>query len=131
MYRHLKHFVSLTVLTTLIQSAAVATATDEMLLQSINHLLTYVEESNCVFIRNGKEYTSKEAARHMKSKYDSSRISIRTPEEFIEKAGSKSIISGQRYWVQCADHSPIPTAEWLAQELINYRKTMHSNTSAG
>ena len=131
MYRHLKHFVSLTVLTTLIQSAAVATATDEMLLQSINHLLTYVEESNCVFIRNGKEYDSKEAARHMKTKYDSSRISIQTPEEFIEKAGSKSIMSGQRYWVRCPDQSPIPSAEWLSRELINYRKTMHNNASAG
>ena len=114
----------------LILLAAVASATDEVLLRSINHLLTYVEESNCVFIRNGKEYNSKEAAKHIRTKYDSFMISIKTPEEFIEKAASKSIISSQLYWVQCADHSPIPTAEWLTQELSNYRKVYPDSTFA-
>jgi Family of unknown function (DUF5329) len=130
MYRQLKHFVSFSVLVTLILPAAVATATDEMLLRSINHLLTYVEESNCVFIRNGKEHDSKEAAKHMKTKYDYFMFNIKTPEEFIEKAASKSIISSQLYWVRCADHSPIPSAEWLTQELTNYRNTMHDNSFA-
>jgi hypothetical protein len=130
MYRQLKHFVSLSVLVMLILPAAVASATDEMLLRSINHLLTYVEESNCVFIRNGKEYNSKEAAKHIRTKYDSFMISIKTPEEFIEKAASKSVISSQPYWVQCADRSPIPTAEWLTQELSNYRKAYPDSTFA-
>ena len=66
----------------------------------------------------------------MKTKYDYFMITIKTPEEFIEKAASKSILGGQPYWVRCADHSPIPSAEWLAQELTNYRNTMHDNTFA-
>jgi hypothetical protein len=112
---------------TLVLPSAEAALTDDALLRTINHLLTYVEESNCVFIRNGKEYNSKEAAKHIKTKYDSLMFDIKTPEEFIERAASKSMLSGQLYWVQCAEHSPIPSADWLTGELFTYRKTAHDN----
>jgi len=105
-------------------------ATDEMLVRTITHLLAYVEASNCVFIRNGKEHDSKEAAKHLKTKYDYFMFNIKTPEEFIEKAASKSILGGQPYSVRCADHSPIPSAEWLTQELTNYRNILHDNALA-
>ncbi|HEY3198484.1 MAG TPA: DUF5329 domain-containing protein [Nitrospirales bacterium] len=93
-------------------------------MRTINHLIAYVEASNCVFIRNGKEHDSKEAANHIKTKYDYFMFNIKTAEEFIEKAASKSIIGGQPYSVRCGDHLPIPSAEWLTQELFNYRKAL-------
>jgi len=130
MNRKLTRFVCLSAFATLFLPSIASSAADDMLVRTIHHLLAYVEASNCVFIRNGKEHDSKEAAKHIRTKYDSFMISIKTPEEFIEKAASKSIISSQLYWVQCADHSPIPTAEWLTQELSNYRKAYPDSTFA-
>ena len=112
---------------TLLLSSADAASIDDALLRTINHLLTYVEESNCVFIRNGKEYNSKEAATHIKTKNDSLMFGVKTPEDFIELAASKSMLSGQPYFVRCVDHSPVPSAEWLSKELSNYRMALHDN----
>jgi hypothetical protein len=112
---------------TLLLPCADATSSDDTLLGTINYLLTYVEESNCVFIRNGKEYNSKEAAKHIKTKYDSLMFDIKTPEEFIERAATKSMLSGQLYWVQCTEHSPIPSADWLMGDLFSYRKILPNN----
>jgi hypothetical protein len=119
MYRIREHVVYVALFATLLLPCADATSSDDALLGTINYLLTYVEKSNCVFIRNGKEYNSKDAAKHIKTKYDSLRLNIKTPEEFIERAATKSIVSGQLYWVQCADHSPMPSADWLMGELFN------------
>jgi hypothetical protein len=115
---------------TLFLPSIASAATDDMLARTINHLLAYVEASNCVFTRNGKEHNSIEAAKHLKAKYDYFMFNIKTPEEFIEKAASKSILGGQPYWVRCADHPPIPSAEWLTQELTNYRTAMRDNSFA-
>jgi len=126
MYR-IEHPVYVCLLATLLLPSAVAASTDDTLLRTINHLLTYVEESNCVFIRNGKEYNSKEAAKHIKTKNDTLMFDTKTPEEFIERAASKSMLSGQPYFVRCVDHSPVPSADWLSKELSNYRMTLHDN----
>jgi hypothetical protein len=128
MYQIGKHFIYVSLFATLLLLSEAASTTDNALLHTINHLLNYVDESNCVFIRNGKEYNSKEAAKHMKMKCDSFKDEIKTPEEFIELTASKSLVSGQPYLVRCADHSPIPSADWLAKELSNYRRTLHGNT---
>jgi hypothetical protein len=125
MYRILEHFVYVYLFAMLVLPSADAASIDDALLRTINHLLTYVEESNCVFIRNGKEYTSKEAAKHIKTKNDSLMFGVKTPEEFIELAASKSMLSGQPYFVRCVDHSPVPSADWLSKELSNYRMALH------
>jgi len=126
MYR-IEHFVYVCLFSMLVLPSAEAASTDNALLRTINHLLTYVEESNCVFIRNGKEYNSKEAAKHIKTKNDTLMFDTKTPEEFIELAASKSMLSGQPYFVRCVDHSPVPSADWLSKELSNYRMTLHDN----
>ena len=125
LYRIREHLVYVCLFATLFLPSAAST--DDALLPTINHLLTYVEESNCVFIRNGKEYNSKDAAKHIKRKYDSLMFDIKTPEEFIELAASKSTLNGQPYFVRCVDHSPEPSADWLRKELSNYRMTSHDS----
>ena len=97
MYRIRGHFVYVCLLAMLLLPSVEAAATDDALLGTINHLLTFVEESNCVFIRNGKEYSSKEAAKHIKSKNENLMFDTKTPEEFIERTASKSMLSGQPY----------------------------------
>ncbi len=129
MDRKLTRFVFLSAIAMVFLPSISTPATDDMLVRTINHLLAYVEASNCVFIRKGQEHNSKEAAKHLKAKYDYFMFNIKTPEEFIEKAASKSVMDGP-YWVRCADHSPISSAEWLTHELTNYRKAMHDNASA-
>jgi hypothetical protein len=127
LYRIREYLVYVCLFATLLLPSAHAASTDDALLRTINHLLTYVEESNCVFIRNGKEYNSKEAAKHIQTKYDSLMFNIKTPEEFIELAASNSMLSGQPYFVRCVDHSPEPSADWLRKELSNYRMTLHDS----
>jgi hypothetical protein len=118
------HFVGLGLcLALLLPSQGVATTTEDGR-RAITHLLKYVAESNCVFIRNDKEYDSKDAAQHMRAKYDFFLGKIQTPEEFIESTASKSMVTGEPYWVKCADRSPVLSAEWLTKELSNYRQTL-------
>lgn len=94
---------------------------DYSLEKTINYLLRYVEESQCTFIRNDEEHSSKFAAEHIRNKYDYFRDRINTPEEFIKLCATKSTISGERYLVRCGRNRQIPSAEWLTEELNKYR----------
>jgi len=96
----------------------------------INHLLQFVETSRCTFLRNGVEYNSKSAMNHIKEKYDYFKNQIRTAEDFIALAATKSELSGRPYFVRCEKAKEVPTATWLHEELQQYRKT-RKDTSRG
>jgi len=85
----------------------------------IEYLLERVEQSSYVFIRNGSEHTGPEAAKHMRRKYEyfAGKGEITTVEDFIDLAGTKSLITGREYAVRLPDDSVVPTAEWLRGEL--------------
>lgn len=117
----------LSLLATLVVPTEGLSTTDEPLVSTINHLLKYVEDSKCVFIRNDTDYNSKEAAQHLKTKYDLFMYKVKTPEDFIEVAGTKSIVSGKPYWMRCDGHL-ITSAEWLTKELSDYRKALYDRT---
>jgi Family of unknown function (DUF5329) len=89
--------------------------------KAIEYLLSSVEHSDLTFIRNGKSYTPKEAAAHLKAKYDYFKGEIVTPEDFIRLAGSKSELSGKPYQVQTRDGQRVTSAEWLLHALAEYR----------
>lgn len=89
--------------------------------KTINHLLKYMEESGCIFIRNNKEHDSKYAAEHVRKKYDYFKGKINTPEEFIELCATKSLMSGKPYFVRCENNTEISSADWLKAELDRYR----------
>ncbi len=127
MYRIGRHLVVVGLFVTLLLPFEAAATTLEALPQTINHLLQYIEGSKCVFIRNGKEYDSQEAAKHIKTKYDAYMFNIRTPEEFIELIASKSILSDRPYLVRCGDRALIPSADWLTKELSSYRMVLRGN----
>src|SRR5262245_39932557 len=67
--------------------------------QTIEYLIGYVSGSGLQFIRNGEKHDAPSAAAHIQSKYSRAKSSIRTPEEFIEKCASKSMLSGSDYIV--------------------------------
>jgi hypothetical protein len=93
----------------------------------IQHLLSYLEHSNCQFYRNGSWYNAHEARAHIENKYQYlvERGQIGNTEDFIERAAASSSVSGARYEVQCNASAPIPSAQWLKEELLRYRKASH------
>jgi hypothetical protein len=97
--------------------------------QAIEYLLSSVEHSDLTFIRNGKSYSPKEAAAHMKAKYDYFKRDIVTPEDFIRLAGTKSELSGRPYQVQTRDGQRVTSAEWLHHVLAEYRATQDAPVS--
>jgi hypothetical protein len=102
-------------------SFALATAIPEE--DAINHLLKYVEISQCTFIRNGVDYDSKSAVNHIKQKYNYFKSEIYTADDFITLAATKSELTGRPYFVRCGQDKAIPSADWLRNELDTYRKS--------
>ncbi len=89
---------------------------------AIEHLLRYIDHrSDCVFIRNGREYSAHEAARHVREKYIYFKDRIKTPEDFIRLADTRSLVTARFYKVQCGD-GEMPVKDWLMKELSRYRQ---------
>ena len=106
-----------------------ALSMDPAVEKSISHLLKFIEESNCKFIRNDEEHDSKYAAEHIRKKYDYFKDKIDTPEEFIELCATKSLMSGRPYMVRCEGDRKTPTADWLKSELDDYRSNSSQASS--
>jgi hypothetical protein len=87
----------------------------------IKFLIDSVRKSTCVFIRNGSEYDGAAAADHVQQKYDYYKSDIHSAEDFIDRAASKSLVSGKPYQVHCAGASVIPATDWLRDQLRIYR----------
>lgn len=101
-------------------TAALPAKSGEGVRQEIDHLLQYIESSGCIFIRNGKESAPGEARDHIQKKYDYFRDRVKTTEDFIKYAATKSTISGKAYAVRC-NGPEMDTADWLQSELQKLR----------
>jgi hypothetical protein len=86
----------------------------------INHLLNYIEASDCVFIRNNSRHTPDKAVAHIKRKYNYLKKRIKTTDDFIKGAATKSSMSGKPYMIICGG-TEMATADWLRTELQRYR----------
>ena len=97
----------------------------------IDYLLTYIEASGCKFYRNGTWYDAKRAQAHLRDKYEylAGKDRIYTAEDFIEKAATKSSLSGWPYQVRCGGIEAVPTNAWLREVLARHRCLM--SRSAG
>lgn len=86
--------------------------------QKISALLTYVEHlDNAVFIRNGKEYDNKQAAKLMSEKLKRKRDKVKTAKDFISECASYSSSTGKPYEVKL-DGKQMTTQELLVKELV-------------
>jgi hypothetical protein len=90
----------------------------------INHLFTYLENSGCEFNRNGSWYNAKEASAHLRKKYGylEEKKLVKSAEDFIERAATKSSVSGKAYQVRCVGAAPVESAGWFTAELVRYRR---------
>jgi hypothetical protein len=89
----------------------------------VQHLLDYLGRSGCQFNRNGDWYDARAARDHLQEKYDylKKRDLVPDAQAFIERAASKSSMSGKPYQVRCGNGQPVPSARWLGAELERYR----------
>jgi len=85
----------------------------------IAYLIDQVAQSHLTFTRNGTEYSSQEAADHIRNKYEYFKSRIESPEDFIQVCASKSLESGKPYLVSTAQ-GKIAAEKWLGQILIEY-----------
>jgi hypothetical protein len=106
---------------TLVHPANAAPPT--MVQTEVNHLLGFVGGSGCEFYRNGIGYDSTRAQAHLRMKYQwlAARDQVKTAEDFIEKAATRSSLSGKAYTVRCGNGKAIMSNLWLRDELIRYR----------
>jgi hypothetical protein len=85
----------------------------------IEALLSRLAASGCQFERNGAWYTGAEAQAHLQRKLDylADRGAVASAEQFIERAATKSSMSGQAYRVKCGAQPAVASSLWLYPEL--------------
>ena len=90
----------------------------------IVELLRRIGTSGCEFRRNGFGYDSRRAAQHLQFKFDAlaARDAIRSAEEFIDKAATRSSLTGLAYEVRCAGTAAVPSGQWLHEQLSQMRR---------
>jgi Family of unknown function (DUF5329) len=92
-----------------------------------NHLKSYIIESSCVFMRNGIAYKGSEAITHINRKEEYFKNAIKSTEDFIRLAATKSEMSGKNYTVSCVEGKTENLGDWLSHELASFRKNNNSS----
>jgi hypothetical protein len=116
------------ILITMLCALPFCAAETEPLSKTVDYLIAQVEKSDLKFVRNGDEHTGKEAAQHMRRKYDHFKKEIKTPEEFIEKCAAKSELSGKPYMVKKSDGTTLKCEDWMKTLLAEHRKMAESKS---
>lgn len=91
--------------------------------REIAGLIEALGESGCEFQRNGRWYSAGEARDHLRRKFDWARRRGMhgTAEAFIDRAATRSSLSGRPYRVRCGAGGDAPAADWLRSALGRLR----------
>ncbi|MGS1078745.1 DUF5329 domain-containing protein [Pseudoxanthomonas beigongshangi] len=94
-------------------------APSEQTRREITQLMDGLSNSRCEFQRNGKWYGRADARAHLQRKYDYllKRDLVDTAEQFIERAASKSSLSGRAYRVRCPGQAEQDAGAWFMARL--------------
>lgn len=87
--------------------------------KKIETLLLMIEKSDVKFIRNGEIHSPKQAASHLRSKYERVKDEIRSYDEFISEVASKSTVSDEAYVIQLKTGEKMKAADWYRTQNIN------------
>jgi len=117
------HTAFLLIIIGLLASATSVAAPSAKAKQEIDALMGALGDSGCEFQRNGKWHDAGEARSHLQRKYDYllKKNLVGTAEQFIERAASKSSISGRDYRVRCPNQAEQPSALWFQAQLRRLR----------
>lgn len=94
----------------------------------IEAILNRLEASACQFQRNGAWHDGARAKAHLlrKLEYIEERGTVRSAEQFIELAASRSSLSGRSYQVRCGSDAPVESRQWLNGQLTTVRESLRS-----
>ena len=87
----------------------------------IDYLLSHIEQSDCLFNRNGIDYKGSKVISHIKTKYKYFKEEIKTTEDFITLSATKSEMSGKKYTVRCNKNDTEELGRWLFDVLTRSR----------
>lgn len=93
--------------------------------REIEALLRAVGASGCEFLRGGSTYAAAQAQVHLQNKYEylATRGMLASTDDFIDKAATRSSMTGEPYAMRCGDASPQRSDEWLRARLRVLRQT--------
>ena len=91
--------------------------------KEIDLLIDAIEQSDLIFIRNGIEYSTGEAAIHIRNKFEAVGPKVSTVDAFIDKVASRSSLSGKPYLVKTPDGRTIKASDWLRRKAKDLEKT--------
>jgi hypothetical protein len=84
----------------------------------IERLLEAVAKlEGAVFIRNGAEHGPKEAAEHLRAKWNAKRKDVTSASRFIDLVATGSDVSGAPYRIRLPDGRTVAASEWLREKL--------------
>lgn len=90
--------------------------------RKIEFLLNQIEnQKGATFWRNGSSYSPKQAADHLRMKWEKAGKSIRAAKDFIEKIASRSSMSGKAYEIEFADGTKTETKAFLSKKLAEWK----------
>jgi len=102
-------------------ATGVTAMADDTAEREIDYLLGFVEKSGCIFVRNGTDHDSADAADHLRLKYSRGSRYVNSAEQFIDRLASESSWSGKPYTVTC-DGTTETAGAWLHRALADYRE---------
>ncbi len=90
--------------------------------EKIDWLLSEIERSDAVFLRNGAEYDGRKAASHLRTKLFWAGKQVQTARDFIVGVCAHSEASGKPYEVRFKVGAPRPLEKWLFERLETFEK---------
>jgi hypothetical protein len=101
----------------------VQAAPSEKTKAEITGLMNNLAQSGCQFQRNGDWYDAMQARAHLQRKYEYllKKGMVDSSEQFIQRAASKSSVSGKPYRVKCGPLE-LDSAVWFGTQLQRLRK---------
>ena len=110
------------ILTLVLIFAASAQGQQDLERAKIDYLIDSIAQlRDAVFIRNGTDYTSAQAADHLRLKLRNAGARVRTAEDFITYCATGSSASGEKYRIRFADGRVVDNAVFLRQKLHEFR----------
>lgn len=87
--------------------------------QEIDALLRAVGSSGCEFMRGGTAYSATKAHEHLLQKFEylDARSQLKSAEDFIAKAATRSSMTGEPYGIRCSGANQQPSDVWLQARL--------------
>ena len=124
--------MSLTILLACAATGADAPAKPATEAEKIEALIRAVEDlKDAKFVRNGSEYDAKDAAAHLRRKWDAGKKQIKTARDFIRLAGTKSSTSGKPYRIRFRDGKEVESEKFLSGKLEELEKGPADGKQAG